>query len=89
MTQDELISNARQCARLFRLGRDIEAALDMVTLIDMAMPMVSPSHQAEWTRVLGSILQCQERQDWMGVADWLEVEFVALCLSPDSQTDNS
>jgi hypothetical protein len=24
-------------------------------------------------------LQCQERQDWIGVADWLEVEFVALC----------
>ncbi|MFJ5300331.1 hypothetical protein ACIQAL_27885 [Pseudomonas sp. NPDC088368] len=76
-----LIDTARHCARLFRLGRDIEASLKMVDLIDNAMPLMASraaAEQAEWTRVLSAILTCQERQDWLGVADWLEVEFVGL-----------
>jgi hypothetical protein len=83
MTSDlPIITDARRCARLFRLGRDVEAALKMVELIDTAMPLLatrSLAEQAEWTRVLGAILQCQERQDWIGLADWLDVEFVTLC----------
>jgi hypothetical protein len=78
----QIIADAEHCARLFRLGRDIEAALNMVELIDIAMPLstrLAPEHKAEWTHVLSEILRCQERQDWLGVADWLEVEFVALC----------
>jgi hypothetical protein len=78
-SSDQIISDALHCARLFRLGRDVEGALVMVDLIDAAMPLAPADQQAEWTRVLGAILQCQERQDWIGVADWLEVEFVALC----------
>jgi hypothetical protein len=78
----QIIADAQHCAGLFRLGRDIEAALKMVELIDIAMPLstrLAPEKNAEWTHVLSEILRCQERQDWLGVADWLEVEFVALC----------
>ena len=78
-SQSQIIDAAVHCAHLFRLGRDIEGALKMVDVIDAAMPLASSGQQAEWTQVLGAILQCQERQDWIGVADWLEVEFVALC----------
>lgn len=82
MTDIEYITrNARHCARLFRLGRDIEAALEMVELIDGALPLVSlrsAEDQAQWKSVLQGILHCQERQDWLGVADWLDVEFMAL-----------
>lgn len=77
-----IVDHARHCAGLFRLGRDIEAALEMVELIDAAMPLVASSAtdtQAEWAEVLNAMLQCQERQDWLGVADWLQVEFVQLC----------
>lgn len=77
-----LIESARHCARLFRLGRDIEAAMNMVDLMDSAMPLLGTrpaQEQAQWTHVLSEILQCQERQDWIGLADWLEVEFVGLC----------
>ncbi|WP_296255910.1 MULTISPECIES: hypothetical protein [unclassified Pseudomonas] len=77
-----ITDNARQCARLFRLGRDIEGALAMVELLDAAMPQFtarSVEEQARWMQVLSAILQCQERQDWLGVADWLEVEFVQMC----------
>lgn len=80
-SQAQLIVDAQHCARLFRLGRDIEAALEMVELIDTAMPLstsFSPEQKATWTHVLSEILRCQERQDWLGLADWLEVEFVGL-----------
>jgi hypothetical protein len=76
-----VVEEARECAKLFRLGRDIEGALKMVELIDRAMPLMeggSAQRQAEWGRVLSAILACQERQDWLGVADWLEVEFVGV-----------
>jgi len=88
----QIIANAHHCARLFRLGRDIEAALNMVDLIDSALPLFtsrSAEEQAESTRVLSAILHCQERQDWLGVADWLEVEFVALCDAVDNELDIS
>lgn len=74
-----VIEEARECAKLFRLGRDIEGALKMVELIERSLPLMdgaSAERQAEWGRVLSAILACQERQDWLGVADWLEVEFV-------------
>ncbi|UZJ62067.1 hypothetical protein OKW98_10315 [Pseudomonas sp. KU26590] len=76
---EHVVEEARECAKLFRLGRDIEGALKMVELIDRSLPLmegVSAERQAEWGRVLSAILACQERQDWLGVADWLEVEFI-------------
>lgn len=76
---ENLVEEARDCAKLFRLGRDIEGALKMVELIGRSLPLmdgVSAERQAEWGRVLTEILACQERQDWLGVADWLEVEFI-------------
>lgn len=78
-----IIDNARHCARLFRLGRDIEGAMKMVALIDSTLPLIASrraEEQAEWTRLLGVLLECQERQDWLGVADGLEVECVSLLL---------
>jgi len=76
-----VVEEARECAKLFRLGRDIEGALNMVELIDRSLPLmeaVSAQRQAEWARVLSAILECQERQDWLGLADWLEVEFLEI-----------
>lgn len=77
-----IITEALHCAHLFRLGRDIEAALKMVDLIDITMPLFasrSKEDQAQLAHVMSEILRCQERQDWIGVADWLEVEFVDVC----------
>lgn len=77
-----VITDALHCAHLFRLGRDIEAALKMVDLIDITMSLFASrpkEDQAQLAHVMSEILQCQERQDWIGVADWLEVEFVEVC----------
>ncbi|WP_285425846.1 hypothetical protein [Pseudomonas sp. efr-133-TYG-103a] len=85
ISEARIVSDAQQCALLFRLGRDIEAALKTVELIEAAMPLIVqrplPAQQA-WAQVLSAILACQERQDWIGVADWLEYEWVTL-VGPD------
>ncbi|CEL28180.1 MULTISPECIES: hypothetical protein [Pseudomonas] len=75
------ISACRQCAGLFRLGRDVEAALTMVDVFDEAQRFFSLAHeeaQQSWAQVLTHILDCQERQDWLGLADFIEYELIEL-----------
>jgi hypothetical protein len=75
------ISACRQCAGLFRLGRDVEAALIMVEVFDEAQRLVSLARvdvRQSWTQVLTNILACQERQDWLGLADFIEYELIEL-----------
>jgi len=68
---------AIECAHLFRLGRDVEAALLMVELFGALMPLFDRAPgtvQQQWAAVLGQMLACQEGQDWVGLADYLEYE---------------
>ncbi|WP_247257699.1 hypothetical protein [Pseudomonas moorei] len=81
------LSGCRQCAELFRLGRDVEAALTMVDVIDEAQALVltaSQNVQQAWISVLTQMLACQERQDWLGLADFLEYELLELLESVPS-----
>ncbi|KQT67043.1 MULTISPECIES: hypothetical protein [Pseudomonas] len=71
----------RQCAALFRLGRDVEAALTMVDVFEQAHQSLSSASvdiQQAWAQVLMQMLDCQERQDWLGLADYMEYELVEL-----------
>lgn len=80
----QCINECRQCAGLFRLGRDVEAALTMVDVFDEAQRLVSTAPrevQLKWARVLAQMLACQERQDWLGLADFMEYELVDLLQS--------
>jgi hypothetical protein len=77
----QCINECRQCAGLFRLGRDVEAALTMVDLFDEAQRLLLAAPQdmqLKWTQVLTQMLACQERQDWLGLADFMEYELVDL-----------
>jgi hypothetical protein len=79
--QVNCISACRQCAGLFRLGRDVEAALTMVDVFDEAQQFFSLARedaQQSWAQVLTHILACQERQDWLGLADFIEYELIEL-----------
>jgi len=81
IAQAPLVDDALDCAQLFRLGRDIEAALKMVDIIDILVPLFvarSQEDQAHLARIMSAILQSQERQDWLGVADALEYELTAM-----------
>ncbi|WP_242209438.1 MULTISPECIES: hypothetical protein [unclassified Pseudomonas] len=75
------IGECRQCAGLFRLGRDVEAALIMVDVFEGAQQLLLSAPvdaQQLWAQVLTQMLDCQERQDWLGLADYMEYELVEL-----------
>lgn len=72
---------ARQCAGLFRLGRDVEGAVEMVALFEAVMGLFGRAPQAlqeQSALLLAQILAAQQRQDWLCVADNLEYELVEL-----------
>ncbi|NBF01455.1 hypothetical protein GV819_04040 [Pseudomonas sp. Fl5BN2] len=76
---EPLFDNARDVADLFRLGRDVEAAVAMIELFDPVQGLVDgapSSAQQDWAALLGLMLKCQEAQDWLGLADYLEYELV-------------
>ncbi|MCX4217020.1 MULTISPECIES: hypothetical protein [Pseudomonas] len=75
------IDECRRCAGLFRLGRDVEAALEMVDVFEGAQQLLvsaSPDIQQSWAQVLTRMLECQECQDWLGLADFMEYELIGL-----------
>lgn len=78
---ESFVIDARHCAALFRLGRDVEAGLAMIEWVDAVQPsfdQASSSAQQQWMHLLGSMLECQESQNWLALADFLEYELVQL-----------
>ncbi|MHA6196503.1 hypothetical protein ACX3YG_19270 [Pseudomonas wadenswilerensis] len=73
--------NARRCAGLFRLGRDVEAGVAMVELFEVAPDLLSQAPEAlqgQFAALFGELLAAQQRQDWIALADSLEYELVNL-----------
>jgi hypothetical protein len=76
---DSFAARARECSVLFRLGRDVEAGvvmIDLVTDIQPSFDKASQQSQQQWLQVLAQMLQCQETQNWLALADYLEYELV-------------
>ncbi|WP_192563987.1 hypothetical protein [Pseudomonas gozinkensis] len=81
------VDECHQCAGLFRLGRDVEAALTMVDVFEGAQQsLLSADAQTQqiWAQLLTQMLECQERQDWLGLADFMEYELMQLLEQPSS-----
>lgn len=81
MNRESFIVEAQQCATLFRLGRDVEAGLRMTELVGAVHPTFDSNStpvQQQWTFVLGQMLLCQESQNWLALADYLQYELVEL-----------
>jgi len=75
------MKQCRDTAALFRLGRDVEAALGMVDVFEYAqqcLASASVDTQQQWAQVLTQMFECQERQDWLALADYMEYELVEL-----------
>lgn len=75
------LKQCRDTAALFRLGRDVEAALSMVDVFENAqqcLASASAATQQQWAQVLVQMFECQERQDWLALADYMEYELVTL-----------
>ncbi|MHB2246858.1 hypothetical protein [Pseudomonas fitomaticsae] len=81
------VDECHQCAGLFRLGRDVEAALTMVEVFEGAQQrLLSAGAQTQqvWAQLLTQMLECQERQDWLGLADFMEYELIQLLEDPSA-----
>ncbi|AZV25963.1 hypothetical protein CT157_08065 [Pseudomonas syringae] len=81
------VDECHQCAGLFRLGRDVEAALTMVDVFEgaqQALLSAGAQTQQVWAQLLTQMLECQERQDWLGLADFMEYELMQLLEQPSS-----
>ena len=75
------LARAQKCAVMFRLGRDVEAGLAMIELASELQPFFAQAAvdaQQQWLHLLGLMLACQEGQDWLALADYLEYELVQL-----------
>ncbi|UFH48011.1 hypothetical protein [Pseudomonas sp. KNUC1026] len=81
MPEPTLVDELVRCAGLFRLAREIEAALLMVDLLDRAAPLLAgapPVVAEQWPFVLSAIFSHQQAQDWLAVADDLQYELVEI-----------
>lgn len=67
-----------QLARRFRLGHSVESLQRLAPLLEQVMAALPPAQLTAASHCIAAMLACQERQDWLGLADWLEYEFTAL-----------
>ncbi|MFQ1845132.1 hypothetical protein ACK36I_04075 [Aeromonas veronii] len=65
-------------AHRFRLGHHVESALTLPDLLEQVLLALPHEHRSEAARIIAALLACQERHDWLGLADWLEGELAAL-----------
>ena len=64
-----------------RLGHNVEAGLMLVTYLEQLVAVYSQfpaEQQRQFQSILSAMLACQERQDWIGLADYLEYELQQL-----------
>lgn len=71
----DLTLNSVEIAHLFRLSRHIEAGLLLADLFEQLID-VTDVNTTDLESAIKSILTCQERRDWLGLADYLEFELV-------------
>lgn len=77
MTTDLILQRLKDLAVFFRLGRPLEATDDLINLLTNMMPQVTGKISAtplSIESIFSSILRCQEAEDWLGLADYLEYE---------------
>lgn len=72
-----IASQLTQLAQQFRLGMSLDAAMALPSVMKSLLPLLpslSPTAQRQLPQIMSAILACQEREDWLGLADWLEYE---------------
>lgn len=74
-------TNCQQIAQTLRSGWDESGCVESARLLTALIPALSvmPAHlQLRGVEISSAILACQERHDWLGLADYLEVEVIEL-----------
>lgn len=81
-----LAERAVELARQFRTGHPAQAALDTVDLLTALGSLLqqhAPHHLPAYGEIVHACLACQQRRDWLGLADWLAGELVELLQACD------
>jgi|GEM_PF-230774 len=68
---------AKQLALQFRLGKNTQAALEMATMVNHLLSLFPTSGVQQVQNlqyILSQCLACQQRKDWLALADYLEYE---------------
>jgi len=88
MNTQIMVEKLKSFADLFRLGRPLEVTDDLIILLEeiiteTAAQTSNTVHTIE--EMFSLILHCQESEDWLGLADYLEYELsdFLICLSGD------
>ncbi|MCD5992993.1 hypothetical protein KDX38_03970 [Pseudomonas sp. CDFA 602] len=79
--REQCVSACIECATLLRLGRSIEAGLDMLDVCEQASVLLDSRPaiiRHQWVAVLSRMHDCQQAQDWLGLADYMDHELVEL-----------
>lgn len=87
-----LRERSQQTAAQFQLCHDIEGGLALVGLVEAMVALsarFTSAEQLELARLVKAILACQERQDWLGLADYLAWEWSALLTSVEHRLESS
>ncbi|PKQ75051.1 hypothetical protein AOX56_20220 [Aeromonas sobria] len=79
---DSLITRIRALAHQFRLGQSLAASQTLPGLLQEALT----AQGSLPPDLIASLLHSQERQDWLGLADYLEYELVHTLTTPSSPT---
>jgi hypothetical protein len=72
---------ANELALHIRLGLNVEAGMLLVEYVEKlanAYPQFPTEQQRQFQLILSAMLKCQENQDWIGLADYLEYELQQL-----------
>ncbi|PTT52935.1 hypothetical protein [Aeromonas sp. HMWF014] len=79
---DRLITRIKALAHQFRLGQSVAASQTLPVLLQEALT----ERGSLPPELIAALLRRQERQDWLGLADYLEYELVHTLTAPYSPT---
>jgi len=80
------LETANKLALQIRLGFNVEVGLLLVGYVETlvnAYPQFPAEQQRQFQLILSAMLKCQENQDWIGLADYLEYELQQLITDLD------
>ena len=77
MKKNYIIQRLQTYSNFYRLGRPLEVGEEMVNFLTEILPFLfflNNNNSASIEELFSGILACQEAEDWLGLADYLEYD---------------
>ncbi|MBV7314761.1 hypothetical protein [Shewanella sp. NIFS-20-20] len=82
MLNNEAQALIRQCANDYRCGNEGFANVHYLACLDVIQAYYQAQPGDELLAIMRYLLEAQERQDWLGMADTLEYELLSFLVLP-------